>query len=115
LGFKKIIDNSREPLKCWGCGEPNLFKNFPYINSTKKNIQNIQEASKTEYIGKSVHRINDHVDGRQVDDQSTLVEIEGRVHARKKYILIDNRESLCSITPYLVDSSNLKKVKHNKS
>jgi hypothetical protein len=38
LGFKKTTDNVREPLKCWGCGEPQLLRNCPYINDANKTI-----------------------------------------------------------------------------
>jgi hypothetical protein len=55
----------REPLKCWGCGEPHLLRNCPYKNSANKTIQNIQEASIVGDIGKSIHRINATLDGRQ--------------------------------------------------
>jgi hypothetical protein len=37
LGFKKTNDNPREPLKCWGCGEPHLLRNCPYKNVCKQN------------------------------------------------------------------------------
>jgi hypothetical protein len=39
------------------------------------------------------------------------VEIEGKIHDIKVYILIDPRASLSYVTPSLVDSSKLKKVK----
>jgi hypothetical protein len=49
------------------------------------------------------------------DHQSTIVEIEGKIHDRKVSILIDPGESLSYITPSLVDSCKLEKVKHSKS
>jgi predicted aspartyl protease len=115
LGFKKTIDNPREPLKCWGCGEPHLLRNCPHQNSTNRTIQNIQEASTIGDIGKSIHRINAALDDRQTNHQSTIVEIEGKIHDRKVSILIDPGASLSYITPSLVDSCKLEKVKHSKS
>jgi hypothetical protein len=52
--------------------------------------------------------------GKQ-DHQSTIVEIEGKIHDKKLSILIDPGASLSYVTPSLVDSSKLKKVKHTKS
>jgi hypothetical protein len=114
LGFKKTTNNVREPLKCWECGKPHLLRNFPYNNFSNKTIRNIQEATTVGDIGKSIHKINAALDGRKEDHQSTILEIEGKVHDRKKSILIDLGSILSYFTPSLVDSSKMKKVKHIK-
>jgi len=88
MGLKKTNDNTREPLKCLGCGEQNLLRNSPYRNDARKNIHNLQEASAIRYIGKSIHTINATLDGMQVDRQPTIVEIEGKIHNMKVSILI---------------------------
>jgi hypothetical protein len=94
LGFRKAIDNAREALKCWGCGEPHLLRNCPHRNSTNRTIKKIQEASTVGDIGKSIHRINVAIDGKQAYHQSTIVKIQGKIHDRKIYILIDLGASL---------------------
>jgi predicted aspartyl protease len=66
-------------------------------------------------MGKSLHRINATIDGRQDDLQSLVVEIEGKIHGTRIYILIDPRATLIYITPNVVDSNKLKKQKHAKS
>jgi len=66
-------------------------------------------------IGKNIHRINTTLDGRKTNHQSIIVEIEGKVHNKKVYILIDPRASLCYVAPNLVDPNKLKKVKNTKS
>jgi hypothetical protein len=59
LGFKKIVDNPREPLKCWKCGEPHLRRNCPHLNPTSNTtIQNLQEATIVRDMGKYIHKIN---------------------------------------------------------
>jgi hypothetical protein len=68
-----------------GMWKPHLLRNCPYINYTNKTIQNIQEASTIGDIGKSIHRINASLDGRQEYHQSTIVEIEGKIHEIKFY------------------------------
>jgi len=78
LGTKKFGDNPREPLKCWECGEPHLRTNCPCMNlKTKSVVHNLQEASTVGDVGRSLHRINAALDGRQADHQSSMVEIEG--------------------------------------
>jgi predicted aspartyl protease len=66
-------------------------------------------------VGRSVHRINVVGDGRQVDHQSTIVEVEGKVNNNHISILIDPGATLSYATPGLVDSNKIKKVKHVKS
>jgi hypothetical protein len=65
IGFKKVADNPREPLKYWECGEPHLWRNCPCLKpTTRTSIHNIQEASTIGYIGRSMHKINAALDGR---------------------------------------------------
>jgi hypothetical protein len=116
LGVKKVGDNPREPLKCWECGEPHLRRNCPRLISTARTtVHNLQEASTVGDMGRSMHRINAVVDGRQVDHQSTIVEVEGKIHDNHISILIDPGASLSYVTPGLVELNKLKKVKHAKS
>jgi hypothetical protein len=74
LGFKKIVDSPREPLKCWECGEPHLQINYPHLNPTRKTtIYNLQEAHIVGDMGKYIHIINATLERRQADHQSTVV------------------------------------------
>jgi len=66
-------------------------------------------------VGKSLHRINVAIDGRQADHQSSLVEIEGKINNTRISILIDPGATLSYITPDVVESNKLKKLKHAKS
>jgi hypothetical protein len=114
--MKKFGDNSCEPLKCWECGEPHLRRNCPCLNSANRTIvHNLQEASTVGDVGKILHRINATIDGRQADHQSSVVEIEGRINNSRISILIDPGATLSYITPDVVESNKLKKLKHTKS
>jgi hypothetical protein len=55
----------------------------------KTSVHNLQEASTIGDIGRNIHKINAALDGRQADHQSTIVEIEGKIHNIKVSILID--------------------------
>ena len=37
-------DKPRDPLKCWGCVEEHLLKNYPHRNGSYNNVRNIQEV-----------------------------------------------------------------------
>jgi len=63
LGMKKFGDSSREPLKCWECGEPHLRRNCPHlILANRTVVHNLQEASTVGDVGRSLHRINASID-----------------------------------------------------
>jgi hypothetical protein len=97
------------------CGEPHLRINCPCLISTARNsVHNLQEASTIGVMGRSVHRINVVVDGRQDDHQSIIMEVEGKIHDNHISILIEPRASLSYVTPGLVELNKLKKVKHAK-
>jgi hypothetical protein len=116
LGMKRFGDNAREPLKCWECGEPHLRRNCPCLIATNKiSIHNLEEASTVGDMGKSLHRINAAIDGRQDDHQSLMVEVKGKIHDTQISVLIDPGATLSYITPDVVELKKLKKQKHEKS
>jgi hypothetical protein len=66
-------------------------------------------------VGRSFHSINAIVYGRQADHQSSVVEIEGKINHTQISVLIDLGATLSYITPSVVESNKLKKIKHEKS
>jgi hypothetical protein len=64
--------------------------------------------------GKISDRINATLDGKEADFQSSIVEIEGKIHNNIVSILIDSGASLIYVTLPLLDSNKLTKVKHAK-
>jgi hypothetical protein len=116
LGTKKFGDNSCEPLRCWECGESHLRRNCPHLIAANITaVHNLQEASTVGDMGRSLHRINAAIDGRQADHQSSLVEVEGKIHDTQISVLIDPQATLGYITPDVVELNKLKKQKHEKS
>jgi hypothetical protein len=66
--MKKLWDNSHEPLKCWECGETHLRRNGPCLIAANRTVvHNLQEASTVGDMGRSLHRINAAIDGRQAN------------------------------------------------
>jgi len=115
LGFKKVGDNPREPLKCWECGEPHLRRNFPCLNLAGRiAFHNLQQASIVGDVGRSMHITHAVVDGRKTDHQSTIMKVEGKIHDNNISILIDRGASFSDITLALVEANKLKRGKHDK-
>jgi hypothetical protein len=78
-------------------------------------VHNLQEDSIVGDVGRSLHRINAIVDGRQGNHQSTIVEIEGKINNTHVYFLIDPGDMLSYIAPGVVDSNKIKRTKNAKS
>jgi hypothetical protein len=86
------------------------------LSSTNRTVvHNLQEASTVGDVGRSLHRINAAIDGRQADHQSSVVEIEGKINDTRISVLIDPGATLSYITPNVAESNKLKKLKHVKS
>jgi hypothetical protein len=75
----------------------------------------LQEASTVSDVGRSLHWINAAVDGWQANHQSSMVEIEGKINNTRISVLIDPGATLSYITPGVVESNKLKRMKHAKS
>jgi hypothetical protein len=68
-----------------------------------------------EDVGRSLHRISIGVDGQQADHQSSVVEVEGKINNTRISILIDPEATLSYITPVIVESNKLKKMRQKIS
>ena len=84
-------------------------------SATRTTVHNLHEASTVGDVGRILHQINAVVDGRQVDHQSTMVEIEGKINNTHIFVLIDPIATLSYISLGVVDSNKLNKIKHAKS
>ena len=103
----------REPLKCWGCGEPHLLRDCPH-----RNIQMImrdREATTVNDIARNIPTISAALENRQADHQATMVEMEGKISDQSVTVLIDPGASLSYISPKIVEKCNLKTEKFQQS
>ena len=66
-------------------------------------------------MGRSLHQINEAIDGQQDDHQSSVVEIKGKINDTRIFVLIYPRATLSYITLDVVESNKLKKLKNAKS
>jgi hypothetical protein len=74
-------------------------------------MQNIQEATTVKDMG----RIYATLDDRQVEYQSNMIEVEGKIINQPVAILIDSVEIHCYIDRKIVDRLHLEKSKLGKS
>jgi hypothetical protein len=91
-------------------------KQFSTLNRNKCNFSSQStEATTVGYIGKHINKINVSIEGIQVDHQSNVLEIEGKLQNKQISILIYPGESLSYISPSLVENCKREKLKHPKS
>ena len=68
-----------------------------------------------EDMGRENPQIYAALDNHQVDHQSTIVEVGGKIAKQSIYVLIDLGSNHMDVSPKVVESCSLGKMKHNKS
>ena len=86
---KTIGNKKKHPIKCWGCGEEQLFREFPKKGNKRSTTHNLQEATIVDDVGKSIPRIYAALDNRQANHLSTMIEVKGMIVEVPISILID--------------------------
>ena len=109
-------DNPKiEHLKCWGCGEEHLLRDYPHRQQNSQIIYNVQEATTVNDVARSMLQIYAAVDNKQVDHQASVVEMEGVITNHLVSILIDPGSNLSYIAPKAIDKCKLQPHKHAKT
>ena len=75
----------------------------------------MQEAYIVNDIARNIPIVNVSLEYRQVDHQSTMLEVEGKVLNIHVSILIDSGSSLSYIAPKVVEKCKLSKEKQNNA
>jgi hypothetical protein len=108
-------DPKKGPLRCWGCGEENMLRDFPHRKNNNIRVYNIQEATTINVVAKSIPQIYVAVENWQEDHQTSVVEIEGKLANHSISILIEPGYNLSYISPQVVEACVLQKEKHKNS
>jgi hypothetical protein len=87
-----------------------MYKDYPHRKDIVKIVHNIQEATTVKDMGRIYAYLND----RQVEYQSNMIKVEGKIINQLVAILIDSGESHCYIDPKIVDILHLEKSKLGK-
>jgi hypothetical protein len=88
------------PIKCWGCKEDHLHKDFPHRKDRVNTVHNIQEDK----ILKDMGRIYAFLDDRKEEYQSNMIKVEGKIINHHVSILIDPGASHCYIKENLLQN-----------
>jgi hypothetical protein len=104
----------QKPIKCWGCERDHMYRDFPQ-RGDKRIVHNIQEDDTVEDMGRSMPRIYVALDNKQVEFQSHMIEVEGKINDQPIAILIDSGAIHSYIDPKLVEIFHLQRRKHGKS
>ena len=107
-------NEQRETIKCWECQGPHYGKDCPNRKRKFSNVHTIQEEATVGDVENDVPRINVALENRQVDNQTSMVEIEGMIHNKTISILIDLGSSLSYVSPSIAESCKLHLNKFEK-
>jgi hypothetical protein len=111
----KTNNPKKEPLKCWGCREEHLLRDYPHQQQNSQKVYNIQEAPTVNDVARSVLQIYAALDNNQDDHQASVVEIEGMIVNHLVSVLIDPGSNLSYIAPKAVDKCKLQPQKQTKT
>ena len=78
-GEKPKDPQNKGPLQCWKCGGPHMRRNCPLKSESARWDYNIQESETMGQVDRVVPRIYVEVKDHQVDHQSTMVEVAGKI------------------------------------
>ena len=92
-----------------------MRRNCPLENENARPAYNIQEAETVGQVARAVPRIYAALEDHQVDQQSTMVEVVGKIVDQYISVLNDLGSTHSYITPRVVDICDFKKLKHIKS
>jgi hypothetical protein len=53
---EKEEEQKKGPLKCWGCGEEHLLRDFPHRKNDHRRIYNVQEATTINDVARMYHK-----------------------------------------------------------
>jgi hypothetical protein len=91
-----------------------MYKDFPHRGDKMRTMHSIKQEETVEDVGRSMWGIYVALDNRQVDYQSHMIEVEGKIDNKTIAILIDFGVSHSYINPNLVEIFKLKKCKSEK-
>ena len=105
----------KEPIKCWKCNGMHYASVFPNRKKIVSNIHTIQGEMTVGDLARTMPRISAALENHRVDYQTSMVEVEGKIHQIPISILIDPGASLSYTSPDLVEKCKLSIEKFAKS
>ena len=84
----------KEPVKCWECQGPHYEKDCPNRRRNYNNVHTIQEEEMVGDVENEIPKINAALENRQVDHQTSTVEIQEMIQNKPVTIMIELGASL---------------------
>jgi hypothetical protein len=78
------------PIQCWGCKGNHMYRYFPHRGEKVRIVHNVQQTEIMEDMGRNVPKIYAALDNKQVEFQSHMIEVEGKINNQTISILIDS-------------------------
>jgi hypothetical protein len=103
----KTDNTKREPLKCCGCGEEHLLRDFPHRKKDSRRVYNMQEATTIDDVARCKPQMYTTLDNRKVDHQGLVVDMEGMISNHLVSILIDPSSNWSYVAPQIVGKCKL--------
>jgi hypothetical protein len=91
-----------------------MYRDFPHRGEKVRIVHNAQQAMTVEYMGINVPRIYATLDNKQVEFQSHMIEVEGKINDQPISILIDLGASHSYLDPKMVERFQLPRSKLGK-
>lgn len=89
------------PLQGWGCVEPHYYKNSPH-HARPEEATNVQEASTTGEVARSMPRTIVLLEDHQAYYQRTMIKLEGKLFNQSISLLVDVGAILSYVSPKVV-------------
>jgi hypothetical protein len=104
----------KQPIQCWGCGGDHMYRDFPQRGEKERTVHNVQQVVTVEDMGRNVPRIYTALDNKQVEFQSHMIEVEGKINDQPIAILIDSGASHSYLDPKMVERFQFPRSKLGK-
>jgi hypothetical protein len=104
----------KPPIQCWSCGGDHMYRYFPHRGEKVRTIHNVQEDETMEDMGRNVSGIYAALVNKQVDFQSHMIEVEGKINNQSIAIFIDSRDSHSYQDPKMVETFDFPRSKLGK-
>jgi hypothetical protein len=101
-------------IHCWSCGGNHRHRDCPQRGDKERTTQSVKQVVKVEDMGRNIPRIYTTLDNKQVDIQSHMINVEGKINDKPIAILIDSRSIHSYLDPKMVEIFLLPKRKLGK-